>query len=175
MSLATLTLLAQAAVEQPLLVMIDDAQWLDQESAEVLTFVGRPGLYNCGIRIALLFAVRDPADAAAGFKGLPELRLRGLPEAEAGQLLRSSAAAGRGPDTTGVAERLVADLGGAPLALLELAGELTAGQLAGQAGLAGPATPPAGPAAAGALPAPGQGIARRHPADPAATGGRRAG
>jgi DNA-binding CsgD family transcriptional regulator len=136
-SLAALTLLAQAALDQPLLVVIDDAQWLDQESAEVLTFVGRR-LYADGI--AILFAVRDPADSDVLFEGLPELRLRGLPETQADELLRSAVA---GQLDNRVAARVVADLGGNPLALLELAGELTAEQLAGRAALPDPL--PAGP------------------------------
>ncbi len=121
-SLAALTLLAQAALDQPLLVLIDDAQWLDQESAGVLAFIGRR-LY--ADRIAMLFSVRASADRDVTFEGLPELRLRGLPKVPAGDLLRS-AVAGRLDNR--VAARLVADLEGNPLALLELACELTDGQ-----------------------------------------------
>jgi hypothetical protein len=68
--LATLTLLANAAAEQPLLCIIDDAQWLDMESSEVLAFVARRLIAD---RIALLFAVREPAERRTGLTGLPEL------------------------------------------------------------------------------------------------------
>lgn len=80
-----LTLLAQAALDQPLLVLIDDAQC--QESAGVLAFIGRR-LY--ADRIAMLFSVRASADRDVTFEGLPELRLRGLPKVPAGDLLRSA-------------------------------------------------------------------------------------
>src|SRR6266851_3409201 len=73
--LATLTLLAAAAAEQPLLCVVDDAQWLDLESAEVLAFVARR-LY--ADRIALLFAVREGAGQRRRLDGLPELSISGI-------------------------------------------------------------------------------------------------
>jgi len=60
--LAVLTLLSAAAVQQPLLIVVDDAQWLDDVSAEVLCFVARR-VYADGI--ALVFAVREPAGRRA--------------------------------------------------------------------------------------------------------------
>src|SRR5882724_2844896 len=123
--LATLTLLTDAASEEPLLIVVDDAQWLDRESAEVLAFVARR-LY--ADRIAVLFAVGEPDRQPSPLEGLPELRLEGLPATEAAELLGS--VAGGGLDDR-VGDQIVAKTGGNPLALEELAGELTATQLAG--------------------------------------------
>src|SRR6266516_7385339 len=82
--LATLTLLAQSAVEGPLLVIVDDAQWLDRESADVLAFVARRLHAD---RVAVLFSVREPDQRRVSLEGLPELHLVGLPEEEALALL----------------------------------------------------------------------------------------
>src|SRR3954454_17963525 len=110
-ALAALSLFAEAAQERPLLCVIDDAQWLDRASAQVLAFVARRLLAE---PVAILIAVRDSADA---FAGLPDLLIDGLEEAEARKLL-SSVIPGRFDDR--VAAQLVAELGGNPLALLEL-------------------------------------------------------
>ncbi|HEY1634750.1 MAG TPA: LuxR family transcriptional regulator [Acidimicrobiales bacterium] len=123
--LAVLTLLADAAVEQPLLVILDDAQWLDQESADVFGFVARR-LY--ADRIVLLCAVRETIERDAPLPGLPDVHVGGLPDGEAHQLLSSVV---RGSLDEGVGARIVAETGGNPLALLELPGELTPDQLAG--------------------------------------------
>ena len=70
--LAVLSLMAAAANDQPLLCVIDDAQWLDQVSVQTLGFVARRLLAE---PVALVFAVRDGgADVLAG---LPELVIRG--------------------------------------------------------------------------------------------------
>src|SRR6202008_1745862 len=82
--LAVLSLLSDAAEEQPLLCVVDDAQWLDRASAQVLGFVGRRLLAAPG---ALLIAARDLAEDY--FTGLPELVVLGLDEADARELLRS--------------------------------------------------------------------------------------
>src|SRR4051794_14344675 len=66
--LAVLGLLSEAAEEQPLLAVVDDAQWLDRASAQVLAFVARRLLAE---KIALVFAARQPVDALAGFAQLP--------------------------------------------------------------------------------------------------------
>jgi AAA ATPase domain len=135
--LATLTLLADAATAQPLLCIVDDAQWLDHESAGVLAFVAR----RLGVdAIAMIFAVQDPADRHVALEGLPELVVGGLPPDEARQLLVSSAP---GPLGNGISDRIVTQTGGNPLALIELARELTSGQRSGQAPL--PAPLPVGP------------------------------
>ncbi|MCX5589488.1 helix-turn-helix transcriptional regulator [Streptomyces erythrochromogenes] len=113
--LAALTLLAESARERPLLVVCDDAQWLDRESLDVLAFVGRR-LHADGI--VALFALRDDAAAPPTLTGLPELRLGRLPESDALALLMDHADGGI--DQV-VAERIIAEAAGNPLALRELA------------------------------------------------------
>src|SRR3954454_15199323 len=127
-ALATLSLLSEAAHERPLLGVIDDAQWLDSASAQVLGFVARRLLAE---PVVLLFAARETTDALAG---LPELLIEGLDEAEAGKLL-GSVIAGRLDDR--VADQLVAEARGNPLALIELPRGLSPAQLAGGFGLPG--------------------------------------
>ena len=75
-ALAALSLLAEVAAERPLLCVVDDAQWLDAASAQVLGFVARRVLAES---VAIVFAVRDPTDERE-LAGLPELMLAGLPE-----------------------------------------------------------------------------------------------
>jgi DNA-binding CsgD family transcriptional regulator len=120
--LAVLSLLADVAEEHPLLCLVDDQQWLDQASAQVLGFVARR---LAAESIGLVFAARVPGDEVAG---LPELVVEGLPEAEARTLLD---AAMTGPLDASVRDRLVAETGGNPLALLELPRGLTPAELAG--------------------------------------------
>ena len=84
--LAALTLVSEAAVEQPLLIVIDDAQWLDRESGELIAFVARRLLAD---RVAMLFARRDTTAEPGWLDGLPELRIGGLPDADAWALLAS--------------------------------------------------------------------------------------
>ncbi|WP_344292374.1 helix-turn-helix transcriptional regulator [Streptomyces synnematoformans] len=115
--LATLSLLAEAAEERPLLCLVDDAQWLDAASARTLAFVARRVEAE---RVALVLSLRDPSPEPSGagaFAGLPELRLAGLDEANARTLL---AAAVRAPLDEGVRDRIIAEARGNPLALLEL-------------------------------------------------------
>src|SRR5262249_62029770 len=89
--LAALTLLTDAAAAaRPVLCLVDDAQWLDQVSVEVLGFVARR-LY--ADRVGVLFTVREGEGQAAGLAGLPELMLGGLPEQAAGELLAGSGGA----------------------------------------------------------------------------------
>ncbi len=120
--LATLTLLADAATEKFLLCVVDDAQWLDVESAEVLAFVARR-LY--ADRIALVFGVREPTERRM-LTGIPELHLGGLLAGDARSLL--AAVIGRAPDAQ-LSERIMAETQGNPLAILELTSDLTPRQL----------------------------------------------
>ncbi|MCO1659698.1 AAA family ATPase [Pseudonocardia sp. S2-4] len=113
--LAVLSLLAEVAEDGPLLCLVDDAQWLDQVSAQVLAFAARRLAAD---RVVLVFALRDPGDGdASAFVGLPDLRLVGLPDSDAQALL---AAAVRAPLDDAVRDRIVAEARGNPLALLEL-------------------------------------------------------
>jgi DNA-binding CsgD family transcriptional regulator len=134
---ATLDLLAAAGEERPLLVLVDDAHWLDRASADALLFAARRLDADA---VALLFAVRDPDVRALDAPGLESLPLAGLGVEAAGLLLRGAAPA----IDPAVADRLVAATGGNPLALLELPHVLTPGQLAGREALGEPL-----PAAAG--------------------------
>jgi DNA-binding CsgD family transcriptional regulator len=123
--LAALTLLGQAARERPLLCVVDDAQWIDQESINVLSFVARRVYAD---QIALLFAVREPSESPVRVDGLPDLHLRGLDDRDALELLGSVAGESLGPL---LATRIVSETHGNPLALVELGGEVTADHLAG--------------------------------------------
>lgn len=124
--LAVLNLLSEAAEQQPLLCIVDDAQWLDRESGRVLAFVARRLLAE---RIVIIFAARDPIHALAGFA---ELRVEPLGNRDARALL-DSVLPGRLDER--VLERIVAETRGNPLALLELPRGLTPAQLAGGFGL----------------------------------------
>ena len=131
--LAVLGLLAEVAAEQPLLCLIDDAQWLDQTSAQVLAFVARR---LDAESVTVLFGTRDPG-AVPGAARLPELTLGGLGDADARALL-ASVIPGRLDDR--VRDRIVAEARGNPLALLELPRGVTAAELAGGFAVAGAAT-----------------------------------
>jgi DNA-binding CsgD family transcriptional regulator len=127
-ALATLSLLAHTAGERGLLCVVDDAQWLDRESASVLAFVARRLHADS---VAVLFGLRDPWDRPTGLDNLPGLQLQGLPATEGRQLLAAEIPGLDGP----VSQRIVAETQGNPLALIEAARELTPGQLAGEAPL----------------------------------------
>jgi DNA-binding CsgD family transcriptional regulator len=109
--LATLSLLSEVAGQQPLLCVIDDAQWLDRASAQALAFVARRLLAE---PVALVFAMREQGGE---FRGLPELPVRGLREGDAQELLSSVIG---GPLDERVRDRIVAETRGNPLALFEL-------------------------------------------------------
>jgi AAA ATPase domain len=126
--LAILGLLAEVAEQQPLVCIIDDAQWLDQASARTLAFIARRLIAES---VALVFAVRDAAHEQA-FAGLPELVVRGLNHEDACGVL-GLAIAGRVDER--VIERIVAEARGNPLALLELPRGLSAAELAGGFGV----------------------------------------
>jgi hypothetical protein len=126
--LAALSLLSHAAEEQPLLCLVDDVQWLDHASAQVIAFVARRlGAESVGV----VFAARVPGGALAG---LPELVVRGLREADARALVDSVLT---GPIDGRVRDQIVAETRGNPLALLELPQGLTVAELAGGFGLPG--------------------------------------
>jgi DNA-binding CsgD family transcriptional regulator len=127
-ALGALTLLAGVAEERPLLCSVDDAQWLDAASRQVLGFVARRLLAE---PVAMVFAVRDPGGDRE-LAGLPELRLEGLEEEDARALL-ATVIPGRLDER--VRDRIVAETRGNPLALLELPRGLSAAQLAGGFGL----------------------------------------
>ena len=124
-ALAVLTLLAEVASAAPLMCVVDDVQWLDPESAVMLGFVARR-LY--AERMVLLFAVREPTGQLSALAGLPELAVGALDDGAALELLASLAP---GRPSPAVAARIIAGTGGNPLALAEVARELSPGQLAG--------------------------------------------
>jgi hypothetical protein len=124
--LAVLSLLSEAAGEQPLLCVVDDAHWLDRASAQALVFVARRLLAES---VALVFSTREAGDE---LEGLPSLVVEGLRNGDARALLRSVL---RVPLDDRVRERIVAETRGNPLALLELPRGLTPAQLAGGFGL----------------------------------------
>jgi DNA-binding CsgD family transcriptional regulator len=129
--LAVLGLLSDIAASRPLLCLIDDAQWLDQASAQVLAFVARR---LDAESVAMIFSTRD-SGPGGDLAGLPELVVTGLPDADARALL-ASVLPGRLDDR--VRDRIIAESGGNPLALLELPRGATAAELAGGFGVAGP-------------------------------------
>ena len=126
--LAVLSLLSEVAGERPLVCLIDDEQWLDQASAQVLGFVARRLAAD---PVGLVFAAREPSAALAG---LPELEVGGLRQSDARALLGSALA---GPIDDRVRDRIVAETQGNPLALLELPRGLSPAELAGGFGLPG--------------------------------------
>jgi ATP/maltotriose-dependent transcriptional regulator MalT len=131
-----LSLLAVAAEEQPVLVAIDDAQWLDEASLEAFLFAGRR-LEAEGV--ALLGSLRDGTDVAAvDVPWLERLRIGPLGDEEARELLTDERLA------PSVADRLVDTAAGNPLALLEIPRLLSDGQRAGREPLEEPLRPGTG-------------------------------
>jgi DNA-binding CsgD family transcriptional regulator len=131
--LATLTLVAEVAEHQPLVCIVEDAQWLDQASAQVLGFVARRLLAE---RILVVGAARTGVgdDVLAG---LPELPIGGLDDRDARALLLGNL---YGPLDAAVGDQIVTESHGNPLALLELPRTWNALALAGGFGL--PASQP---------------------------------
>ena len=126
---AVLGLVSEVAGERPLVCVVDDEQWLDRASVQVLGFVARR---LAAEPVGLVFAVRE---AGTELAGLPELTVQGLGEQDARALLDSALA---GPVDARVRELIVAETRGNPLALLELPRGLSTAELAGGFGL--PAT-----------------------------------
>ena len=121
--LAVLSLMAAAAADQPLLCVVDDAQWLDQVSVQTLAFVARRLLAE---PVALVFGARD--NGAETLAGLPETAVEGLSDGAARDLLESVMFGGIDPL---VRDRIVAETRGVPLAILEVPRSITATELAG--------------------------------------------
>ncbi|RDH79009.1 helix-turn-helix transcriptional regulator [Mycolicibacterium moriokaense] len=120
--LAVLSLLAAAADDRPLLLLIDDVQWLDQVTVQTLAFVARRLLAE---PIAMVFAVRDRPAVLAG---LPVLELTGISDDDARGLLESVMVAGIDPR---VRDRIIAETRGIPLAILEVPRSASAAELSG--------------------------------------------
>ena len=120
--LAMLTLLTDVAEQQPVLCVVDDAQWLDRVSLEVLAFVARRLLAD---RMGMVFGVRVGEEPAEALSGFPELHVGPLPPG-AGRELLEMAAGGQVAET--VSRRVLAEAAGHPLALVELGSELAAGR-----------------------------------------------
>jgi DNA-binding CsgD family transcriptional regulator len=116
LGLAVLNRLADAAAEQPVLCLVDDAQWLDRATAQTLAFVARRLDAEA---VGIVFVVREPIEQ---FAGLPELVVPGLAPEDARDLLGTALTA---PVDQTVRERFIAETHGNPLALLELSRGLT--------------------------------------------------
>ena len=122
-----LGLLSAVAEERPLLCLVEDAQWLDAASSQVLGFVARRVLAES---VAIVVAVREPASDR-------HARLRRPARASPRRAAREGCAraagerASRAGSTSRVGDRIVAETRGNPLALLELPGHMTAAELAG--------------------------------------------
>ena len=123
-ALAALSLLAEASAERPLLCFIDDAQWLDDASSQVLGFIARRLLAES---VMIVFAVRSTSGERR-FADLPELELDGLADHDARALLATVVP---GRLDSRVRDRIIAETRGNPLALLELPRGMTAAELAG--------------------------------------------
>ena len=128
--LAVLSLLSDAAEEQPLICLVDDEHWLDDASAQALGFAARRLEAES---VGLVFAARQPS---GHMEGLPVLVIEGLREDDARALLDSVLT---GPLDARVRDRVVAETRGNPLALLELPTGLTPAELAGGFGFPGAA------------------------------------
>ena len=127
-ALATLNLLAEVAADRPVVMVVDDVQWLDPPSQDVLTFLARR---VSGDPIVLIGVVRKGHDIDFAAVGLPELDLLGLDEASARDVLGRHALDLSYADT----ERILREAAGNPLALVELPLAIRA---AGGGGLAAP-------------------------------------
>jgi tetratricopeptide (TPR) repeat protein len=126
--MAVLCLLSEVAEDRPLVCLVDDEQWLDRASAQVLAFVARR---LAAESVGLIFAARKPT---ADMAGLPELAVEGLGDADARALLDSVIT---GPLDERVRDRIIAETHGNPLALLELVRGIPPAKLAGGFGLPG--------------------------------------
>ncbi len=131
-SLAVLNLLAEQSERRPVLCVLDDAHWLDRGSLDALAFVARRLEAE---RIAMVFAVRDPATRSVAVDDLPTLPVDGLAPDAVRHLLERECG---GPVHPDVQVRLVTATQGNALALAELAAALTPAQLRGAEPLPAP-------------------------------------
>src|SRR6516164_7119986 len=127
-SAAVLGLLAAAAEDRPVLCVVDDAQWVDRPSADALVFAARRLQAE---RLAMLFGAREGEVRRFEAAGVPDLALTGLDPPSAAAVLAAGGCGAAPP----VRERLLAEAGGNPLALLELPHGLSQAQLDGRAAL----------------------------------------
>jgi len=127
-ALATLTLLAEVSDRQPVACIVDDAQWLDAASAQVLAFVARRLLAE---PIAIVCAARSGIGDKI-LAGLPELSVGGLGDSDARALLLYNV---HGPLDAAVCEQIIKESHGNPLALLELPRTWNLAEFAGGFGL----------------------------------------
>jgi DNA-binding CsgD family transcriptional regulator len=114
---ATLSVLASAAERSPLLVLVDDLQWLDPSSAAAIVFSARRLFADA---VAIILAARAGETEVGSAIGLPRLRLEGLDRQAARALLARHAGCAV---SAGLADRLFVATAGNPLALVELANE----------------------------------------------------
>ncbi|MGH6876581.1 MAG: AAA family ATPase, partial [Rhizomicrobium sp.] len=128
LAVAVLSLLSEVAADQPLACFVDDAQWLDGASGQILGFVARRLLAES---VGMVFGVREQ-NTQRDLAGLPELLLGGLEDEDAYALL-ATVVPGRLDEP--VRDRIVAETRGNPLALLELSRSMSAAELAGGYGL----------------------------------------
>jgi DNA-binding CsgD family transcriptional regulator len=112
-AMAALDLVSEVATDAPVLLVIDDAHWLDRPTADVLAFVARRIESD---PVLLLAAARDGYPGGLADAGLPEHRLTGLDDVAAAALL-DAAAPSVPPTTRG---RVLREAAGNPLGLLEL-------------------------------------------------------
>ncbi|MBM2822853.1 MAG: LuxR family transcriptional regulator [Thermoleophilia bacterium] len=122
---ASLGVLATLAQQRPVLIVVDDLQWVDEPSRATILFVARR---LSRLHIALLCAAREGELPEADARDLPRLELSGLRAREAGELLAGSA---RVPLDRAVRRRLLELSAGNPLALVELPAALSDAQLSG--------------------------------------------
>jgi DNA-binding CsgD family transcriptional regulator len=130
--LAVLNLLSDVAEPRPLVCVVDDEQWIDRASAQVLGFVARRLVAES---VGLVFAARIPSNELAG---LPELVVHGLQAADARALLDTELT---GPLDSRVRDLILAETQGNPLALLEFSRGVRPDELAGGFGLLGAVQP----------------------------------
>jgi DNA-binding CsgD family transcriptional regulator len=126
---ATLSALTEAAEDGVVLCVVDDAHWLDDASADALLFAARRVQAD---RVAMVFSARDGDLRTFPHDGVPALLIPSLAEPAARALLAERTSK---PLPDAVYQRLLAQAGGNPLALVELPSALTDAQLNGTAPL----------------------------------------